>query len=116
MANAALGHLDEEAIDHGDAEHATNKHLVDAYSGCHLAVRGSAFERDVLGNVVMVDEVEVGQVTELHLGGAMISYEFLCGRVYFMLAFSEDSHSPCSINRTADPVGLAQDVLGLVPC
>jgi hypothetical protein len=68
MANPAIRRLDEESIDHGDTEHATHVHLVDTDGGCYLTICGGTLERDMLGNIVMVNKVEVGQVAELHLG------------------------------------------------
>jgi hypothetical protein len=68
MANPAIRRLDEESIDHGDAEHATHVHLVDTDGGCYLTVCGGALERDMLRNIVMVNKVEIGQVAELHFG------------------------------------------------
>lgn len=117
MANPAVRRLDEESIDHGDAEHATHVHLVDTYGGGYLAVRGGALDRDMLGDIVPVDEVEVSQVAELHLG-RHDQLRVRCGLVYCTLAVVPEAipYSPCSRDRTGDPAGLARDVLSLATC
>jgi hypothetical protein len=64
-----VGRLDEEPIDHGDADHAAHEHLVETRGGRQVGVGDGAFERDMLGEVVVVDEVEVGKVAELEISG-----------------------------------------------
>lgn len=77
MPDPAFGRLDEEPIDHGDAEHTAHEHLVDAHGSRNLAIGGGALKRDVLGEVMMIDEVEVGEVSELHLGAPESATHFL---------------------------------------